>query len=69
MQLFLELPVNKGHVGLELLQQVSYLNRTRHFGSFDAKVDLTGYRHADEQPVIKAEVVDQPEYIRHRQVK
>lgn len=36
--------------------------------NFDAKVDLTGNGHADEQPVVEAKVVDQLENIWHRQV-
>lgn len=49
-------------------QQVSYLNRARQIGKSESKVDLTGYRQADEQPVIKAEVVDQPEDVGHGEV-
>lgn len=27
-------------------------------GSLEAKVDQAGYRHADKQPVVKAEVIN-----------
>ncbi len=37
--------------------------------SFEAKVDLAGYWQADKQPVVKTEVVDQSEDVRHRQVE
>lgn len=39
-----------------------------HIRSFEAKVDQAGYWQADEQPVVETEVVDQLEYVRHRQV-
>lgn len=37
--------------------------------SLEAKVDLAGYGHADEQPVVKTEVINQLEDIRNRQVQ
>ena len=45
-----------------------YLNGSVHIRSFEAKVDLGGYRQADKQPVVETEVVDQLENVRHRQV-
>lgn len=45
-----------------------YLYRAVQIGSFEAKVDLAGYGHSDEQPVVKTKVVDQLENIWYRQV-
>lgn len=46
---------------------VSYLDRSVQIWSFDTQVDQTSYREANKQPIIKTEVVDQLEHIRHRQ--
>lgn len=46
-----------------------YLDGPRQIWSFEAKVDLTGYGHADEEPVVETEEVDQLEDIGHRQVE
>lgn len=46
-----------------------YLNRSVQIRSFEAKVDLAGNWQADEQPVIKTEVVDQLEDVGHGQVE
>ena len=50
------------------VKRIMYLNRSVHIWKFDAKVDLAGYREADEQPVVETEVVDQLENVRHGQV-
>lgn len=48
---------------------VSYLHRSVHIWSFNAEVNQTGYRQTDEQPVVETEVVDQLEYVGHRQIE
>lgn len=37
--------------------------------SLDAQVDLAGYGHADKQPVVEAEVINELEDIRDAQVQ
>lgn len=45
-----------------------YLYRTRHLRSFYTQVDLTGNGQANEQPVIKAEIINELEHISNKQV-
>lgn len=47
----------------------THLHRSGQVGKFNPQVDLAGYRQPDEQPVIKAEIVDQLENVGHRQVE
>lgn len=48
--------------GTELL---TYLNRSGHVRCFNTQVDQTAYGKADEQPVIKTEVINKLEHVFH----
>lgn len=39
-------------------EEEGQLNRTMHIWLFETQIDETGYGHANEQPVVKAEIVD-----------
>jgi len=51
--------------GTELL---TYLNRSGQVRCFNTQVDLTAYGKADEQPVIKTEVINKLEHVFHTEV-
>lgn len=46
-----------------------YLDRARHLRSLYAQIDLTAYGEANEEPVIKAEVINKPEDISLAQIE
>lgn len=57
------------HPYMFALMMHHYLNRSVQVGSFESKVDLGCDWQADEQPVVKTEVVDQLEDVGHGQVE